>query len=488
MMNIADALDIHARARRDHPALIEGGSAIDYATLADRVRRTAAAILARDFAPNAPIGLCLADRTAHVVALMALARAGRLILPMDVRWTPAERQRVVDHFRPATIFVEAGEPLCEGVSAVVWDDAWEAETAATDPGRVFPLGPDLPLVLSLSSGTTGRPKGPVVTHGQFFRRFMTHWINLGLNGRDRFVCATPLYFGGGRTFTLSVLFAGGTVVLRPPPASAREVVDTVAETRATSLFLVPTQFRRLLDLSDEEVRPLRSLNLLLSSGAPLSIDERFAIRDRLCPNFHEYYASTEGGGVSLLGPDDLERHGGSVGRPVFAVETEVVDAQDVPLPPGETGWLRYRGPGVATGYHNDPEASTEAFRDGWFYPGDLAEIGRAGFVTLKGRGKDMILRGGVNIYPADIEATLTGHPAVAEAAVVAWPSSEMGEEIAAFVRLRRDVDPAELLAFCRDRLARYKWPKAVFPVDDLPRNSAGKVLKADLAQRLTPLP
>ena len=192
--------------------------------------------------------------------------------------------------------------------------------------------------------------------------------------------------------------------------------------------------------------------------------------------------------MSLLGPGDLEEHGASVGRPVFAVEAEVVDASDGPLAAGETGRLRYRGPGVATGYHGDPEASREAFRDGWFYPGDLAAIDREGFVTLKGRAKDMILRGGVNIYPADIEATLTGHPAVAEAAVVAWPSREFGEEIAAFVRLSAEVDPDELVAFCRERLARYKCPRAVFPVDDLPRNSAGKVLKAELASRLAPLP
>lgn len=487
MMGIADALDIHARSRPGHPALVEGAATLDHATFADRVRRTAAAIMARDLPADAPIGLCLYDRSAYVVALMALARAGRLILPMDARWSPDERQRLVDHFRPAAVLCEPGEPAIEGTRSVVWDEGWEAEIAAADPERDFPSDPNLPLVLSLSSGTTGRPKGPVVTHGQFFRRFMTHWINLGLNGRDRFVCATPLYFGGGRTFTLSVLFSGGMVVLRPPPFRARALVDTVVATGATSLFLVPTQFRRLLELSDDEVRPLRGLNLLLSSGAPLSPEERRAIRDRLCPNFHEYYASTEGGGVSLLGPGDLEAHAASVGRPVFAVEAQIVDASDAPLPAGETGRLRYRGPGVATGYHHDPEASLEAFRDGWFYPGDLAEIDREGFVTLKGRAKDMILRGGVNIYPADIEATLTDHPAVAEAAVVAWPSREFGEDIAAFVRLSGEATPDDLLAFCRARLARYKWPRAIFPVDDLPRNSTGKVLKAELARGLAPL-
>jgi acyl-CoA synthetase (AMP-forming)/AMP-acid ligase II len=487
MMNIADALDIHARARPDHPALIEGARSLDHRTFADLVRRTASALVALELPPDAPIGLCLNDRIEYVVALMALARAGRLILPMDARWSVGERQRVVDHFRPAIVLGEPGEPELANTRMLPWDAIWEQQLAVSDPEIAFPTGPDLPLVLSLSSGTTGRPKGPVVTHGQFYRRFMTHWINLGLNGRDRFVCATPLYFGGGRTFTLSVLFSGGTVILRPPPFSAEDLVETVASTGATSLFLVPTQYRRLLELSETAVAPLRGLNLLLSSGAPLSVEERRAIRDRLCPNFYEYYASTEGGGVSLLGPGDIEGHGTSVGRPVFAVETEVVDAEHKPLPAGEVGRLRYRGPGVATGYHNDLLASEEAFRDGWFYPGDLAEIDAGGFITLKGRAKDMILRGGVNIYPADIEAALTDHPAVAEAAVVPWPSREMGEEIAAFVRLSAPATTDEILAHCRARLSRYKWPKAAFVVDDLPRNSAGKILKAALAERLPAL-
>lgn len=486
-MNIADALDIHAQARPDHPALIEGGETIDHRAFAGEVRRTAAAIASLDIPPDAPIGVCLHDRADHVVALMGLARAGRLILPMDIRWSAAERQRVVDHFGPALVLAEPGEPALDGTRTIVCDTAWRQHVAAADPDRAFPTAPDQPLVLSLSSGTTGRPKGPVVTHGQFFRRFMTHWINLGLNGRDRFVCATPLYFGGGRTFTLSVLFSGGTVVLQPPPVAPEALIRTVADREATSLFLVPTQLRRLLELTDAEVAPLRRLNLLLSSGAPLSPDERRAIRDRLCPNFYEYYASTEGGGISLLGPADLDAHGDSVGRPVFAVEVEVVDEDDRPLPPGTTGRLRYRGPAVAAGYHNDPEASREAFRDGWFYPGDLAEIDAARYVTLRGRAKDMILRGGINIYPSDIEATLTAHPAVAEAAVVGWPSREFGEEIAAFVRLTGSATADDLMAFCRERLTRYKCPRATFIVDELPRNSAGKVLKAELAARLDPI-
>jgi acyl-CoA synthetase (AMP-forming)/AMP-acid ligase II len=349
----------------------------------------------------------------------------------------------------------------------------------------------MPLLLSLSSGTTGRPKGPVVTHQQFLRRFWTHWIDLGLNARETYVSATPMYFGGGRTFSMSLLFSGGTVVLFPPPYKAPELAAEIAKRNATSAFLVPTLLRRLLDLSEEECVPLRRMRLLLSSGAPLHPWERHAIRDRLCPNFHEYYASTEGGGVSLLRPEEMDRYPDSVGRPVFGVEVAILGDDDSPLPPGEVGRLAYRGPGVARGFHNDPAADAEAFLDGWFLPGDLAAVNEAGFVFLKGRRKDLIIRGGVNIYPVEVESVLLADSRLAEAAVVPWPSPDLGEEVAAYVVPRAGMTPpeeAELIALCASRLAPYKVPRGVFAVADLPRNSSGKVLKAALTTQLPPLP
>jgi acyl-CoA synthetase (AMP-forming)/AMP-acid ligase II len=478
-LNLADALDGHARSRPTHPALIEGACVTTYAALAARVRRIAAWILGLGLPEDQPVGVCLRDTAQHVAVLYALARAGRAILPLDVRWTLAEQQNVALHFGASLVLVEPDATPIPECRCAVPDELTDQAAA----GIAFGHDERAPFVLSLSSGTTGRPKGPLITHAHFLARFRTHWINLGLNGQDRFICATPLYFGGGRTFAMSVLFSGGTVVMLPPPWEPSELLACIAAERASSLFLVPTQLRRLLALSDAELAPLRTLNLLLSSGAPLSPEERVAIRDRLCPRFFEYYASTEGGGVSLLTPEDLGARATSVGRPVFGVDVEVVDETDRPMPPGEVGLLRYRGPGCATTYHRDPEASSEAFRDGWFYPGDLASLDAEGYVTLRGRQKDMIIRAGINIYPADVEAALNAHPAVAESAVVGVPSPEFGEEIAAFVRLNQPVGIDALLDFARARLPRPKWPRQIVVVEDLPRNSSGKVLKRELAQR-----
>ena len=487
-MNLADALAHHASARPDRAALVQQDRVIRYDALDALVRRWAAHLTAIGLTQGAVLGIALGDTMEHVLALYASARLGVVALPIDHRWTEAEKRAVVQRFGARLTLVEPGATIAE-VACTEVDAAFlhAVDTAPAD--LTFPAGAacaDLPLLLSLSSGTTGRPKGPRVTHGQFLRRFWTHWIDLGLNANDTYVSATPLYFGGGRTFAMSLLFAGGTVILFPPPWRAEDLVAEVARRQASSLFLVPTMLRRLLDLSDAAAAPLRALRLLLSSGAPLFAGERLAIRARLCAGFAEYYASTEGGGVSLLRAADMDRHGTSVGRPVFGVEVAILDAAGGRLPPGATGRLAYRGPGVATGFFDDADAG--AFHDGWFLPGDLAEVDADGFITLRGRSKDMIIRGGINIYPVEIEAVLAAHPAVADAAVVAWPARQRGEDIAAFVVLRATADPDILRAHCAERLAPYKVPRQVFIIAALPRNAAGKVLKPALVQQLPPLP
>jgi acyl-CoA synthetase (AMP-forming)/AMP-acid ligase II len=469
-LNITAPFSRHARATPDKPAIVHGSRTVLYRELDDLVRRAAAYLYARGFKTGEVVGVALKDSIDHVVLLCALARAGIVILPLDWRWTQEEQDRVVKHFGARAVLKEFFEDLPGSAPAQFPED-------------------DIPLVMSLSSGTTGRPKGPRLLHSQFLARFRVFWINLGFNSRDRFLSATPLYYGGGRTFTLATLHTGGTVHLLPPPYEPQALCEAVERARITSLFLVPTLIRRLLAIEDKHLLPLRKLRLLVSSGSALHPDERAEIRRRLCPAFIEYYSSTEGGGVSFLSPDDPERFGESVGRPVFGVEVQCVDESHRPLKAGEVGRIRYRGPAVADGFWNDPEASREAFRDGWWYPGDLGMLDEHGYLYLKGRAKDMIIRGGINIYPGEIEAVLQSHPAVADSAVVGWPSREFNEEVAAFVIPKQDqsIDSQELRTLCRARLAPYKVPKEVFVVQDFPRNALGKVIKTELSGRLPSL-
>lgn len=478
-MNLAEAIEINAKGRPDHVAIIEGERRLTYRELAAAIQAAAARLQAYGVERDDIVGLCLKDSSEHLIFLYALARIGAVILPMDVRWTEAEKLRVAAHFETKFILVEPDSDPVGDLQTLAWDALPEEKDGA---GAILP-GEDIPLLLSLSSGTTGRPKGPRITHTQMLRRFWTHWINLGLNSTDRYVSATPLYFGGGRTFAMSVLFSGGTVILFPPPFDAADLCAELDRVSATSTFLVPTQLRKLLTQDIASLAPVGKLRLLISSGAPLDGEERVAI-SKLCANFVEYYASTEGGGISLATPDTRRLQPNAVGRPVFGVEVEVVDNDHTPLRAGEIGRFRYRGPGVATGYFRDEDIDRETFRDGWFYPGDLAEIDDAGHVILRGRAKDMIIRGGVNVYPGEIETILREHPSISEAAVVGWPSQRLGEEVAAFIVQAEPVDDTDLKLWCTERLAPYKLPKAFFRVEDLPRNSAGKVLKAELAAGL----
>jgi acyl-CoA synthetase (AMP-forming)/AMP-acid ligase II len=486
-LNLTAPFPHHARALADKPAIVDGERVVTYRDLDPLVRRTAAHLYSLGLAEGDVAGVALKDSTDHLVILCALARAGIVILPIDWRWTPAEQERVAQHFGARAILVEPGRPRPAGFDCIEVDATWNEKVGRESPARKFPEG-DIPLLMSLSSGTTGRPKGPRIRHGQFMARYRVFWINLGFNSQDRFLSATPLYYGGGRTFPLVMLYMGGTVYMYPPPYEPEALCDAVARHRITNLFLVPTLIRRLLTLKDEQLEPLKKLRLLLSSGSALHPDERRTIRAKMCAGFIEYYSSTEGGGVSSLTSEDPERFGDSVGRPVFGVDVECVDEAHQPLPPGKVGRIRYRGPAVADGFWNDPEASRESFRDGWWYPGDLGMLDEHGYLYLKGRSKDMIIRGGINIYPGEVEAVLQSHPAVADSAVVGWSSREFNEEVAAFVILKNAVDPAELRDLCRSQLAPYKVPKEVFVVQEFPRNALGKVIKTDLSKSLAPLP
>lgn len=490
--NLADALSQHARNRPQHIALIDGEKRLTHFELDALVTLGARKLLSSGLRPGDVVGVNLNDHWGHVVIMWACIRAGLVLLPLDSRWTDSERRAVVKHFGAVRVIREPSAIVNE-VKALVWQTlidegfvAPEHETTDTlaQTADLDEIGLDSPLLLSLSSGTTGRPKGPRITHRHFLRRFWTHWINLGLNANSRYVCATPLYFGGGRTFVLSVLFAGGTVALCPPPFDPKTLAGVVEAQTANALFLVPTQLRRLLREPHEVKTVFQQLDLLIASGAPLQPNERIAILEQLCPNFCEYYASTEGGGISLCTAEDFQKRPGSVGRAIFGVEIEVVDEDEIPLPPFTVGLLRYRGPGVATNFFQDPEQTAAHFRDGWFHPGDLAEIDTEGYVYLRGRAKDMIIRGGINIYPNEIEDVLMRLAPLQECAVFGAPDEDMGEIVACAWVGPEALAQGDLEAHCRKHLSPYKIPTRWLRLNELPINSGGKVLKAALRDRL----
>ena len=479
-MNLADLIASHARNRPTDPALVEDGQTITCIEAEQRVSALARWLHELGVRAGSVAGLCLRDSADHLLMHFAVARLAAVILPMDHRWSNAEKHDIARAFNASVVIQDPGAEPLAGIRCAFLDKA-----CASLPPAVLPApltDPSQPLLISLSSGTTGRPKGAVVTHGQMYERFVNQWVTLSLNMSDRFICVTPLYFGAARSFCMSALAAGGVVILDPPPHDSGELAAAINRSAATVCFLVPTQMRRLLADAPEDGRLLLPrLRLLIFGGSIVGADEALKIRGRLTPNLASYYATSEGGGISVLHPRDFAEHGDTVGRGTFRVEVEVVDDDDQVLPQNEVGRLRFRGPGVATVFLDEEGVRQHSPAAGWFYPGDLGSLDSAGFISLRGREKDLIIRAGINVYPAEIERVLAAHPAVREAAVTGRPSAVHGEDIAAFVVAGTPVGADDLLAWCKARLAPYKLPREIHFLPEMPKTNFGKVRKSDIA-------
>jgi acyl-coenzyme A synthetase/AMP-(fatty) acid ligase len=295
--------------------------------------------------------------------------------------------------------------------------------------------------------------------------------------RHRYLSASPLAFSAGRNYCLTHLIKGHTVILHPSLFTAEEYVEAINRHRASVGFVVPTVVRWLLDL-------LPGVEVLMCGGAPLRADEKRAMLAYVTPNFYEFFGTVATGPISFLRPNEMAVNSESDGRPAAGWEVAIVDESDGPVPPGDTGRLRARGPALASGLVGASAGNSEGFRDGWYYTGDLAALGADGFLYLRGRATDMILRGGSNVHPDEIEAVLVEHPAVAEAAVVGRPSRDLGEEVVAFAVVRDGVEAEALINHCRKRLTAFKVPCEIILVPDLPHTSFGKVDRKRLRSSL----
>src|SRR5262245_51922268 len=342
-LNAADAIFHNARRRPSHAAIVDGACTITYAELAALVAKTAGHLETIGVGPGDIVGVALGDDAGHIVAMLAIAWLGAVILPMDVRWTAQEKHRIAAHFGARLVLVpEGGEPLAD-IETVALFRSWRQGVAAHAGDGGFVRRREQPLLLSLSSGTTGTPKGPMVTHGHTLSRLFIYTFSLTFNEADRFITATPLYFGGARYMTMAYLFMGATVVLFPAPYEPEQLAQAVNEQHITSLFLVPTLLRRLLDMPKSSLPLLPGVRLLISSGAALYAEERRRIMRELCPNFFNFYSSSEGGGISLLRPEYPDAASLSVGKVVFGAEVQIIDEQHKEVAPGAIGAIRYRG-------------------------------------------------------------------------------------------------------------------------------------------------
>ncbi len=486
----------------DKPAMIDQERILTYRALRDRVGAAAGGLSALGVRRGDRIAILSVNRAEFIEVLFAAARLGALLVPLNWRLSAPELAFQVGDSRPSVLVVDPAlqtladalrrEPAARTLEQVVsFDDGGDAAGTvsyaellahpASSPQGTF----DDPLLIMYTSGTTGRPKGAVLTQATQFWNSVNIGVAVGLTERDVTLNMLPMFHTGGiGLFTLPSLHTGATAVLLRAfdPAAAVRLIETHG---VTAIFGVPAVYLALLQSEEFQRADLRGVRFSCGGApCPLPIIEAFRDRGLL---FQQGYGLTETAPTfALLPAADAFRKAGSVGKPAIHVEARVVDENGGDVAPEQVGEVWVRGPNLFSGYWERPDADAEAFTpDGWFRTGDLARIDAEGFLYIVDRRKDMLISGGENVYPAEVEDVLYRHPAVAEVAVIGVSHERWGEVPKAIVVLKpgRTTTAEELIGFCEGRLGHYKIPKAVAFTEALPRNAAGKVLKRVLREQ-----
>jgi len=483
-MNLVQPILNHARTRPHAPALVDGEREIRFGELAGLVFRTASHLAALGVVPGDRVGLCLRDGWEHVVTLLAVARMGAVIVPLNWRAAPAETSGLAAALSVKLALVDSESARALDCTVVPVDARWHRSVAEHEPLSALPDDWHAPLDVAATSGSTGAPKLSLATHLQNYCG-AAGWIELmALSGRHRYLSTLPLYFAGGRRALFLHLLRGDCVLLYGSLVNGPDFVEAAAKLRATVAVVVPSLARDLLAIAGD-VPLLPGLAMLMSGGAPLFAEEKRAALKKLSPNFCEAYGTSETNTISLLRSADIDAHGDSVGQPHSLVDIQVVDEDDRPLAVGEVGKLRLRGPSLASPLPAPGHPIHPGFRDGWYYPGEIGALDDQGYIYLTGRAAELIIRHGAKIYPAEVEAVLQQHPDVLECAVIGHRAPSNEEEVIAFLVSRRPVEFAAIVAHCRSHLAPAKRPQHIHFVETLPKNPSGKIDKPALAKLLT---
>jgi acyl-CoA synthetase (AMP-forming)/AMP-acid ligase II len=496
-----DQLRFMAGRHRDEVAYrdLGAGSALTFGQWEEESNRLARGLVARGVAAGdrASIYLPAEEVLRWIVAYAAVHKAGAVAVPTNTRLSPRELAVILGHCEavamvtcrellPTALEVRREVPTLQlvvsaggsGNDIVAYDDALDADGSAFQ----VPVGIDDLADVMYTSGTTGLPKGVAVRHK-----------NVAMIPNNEPVWSATGWLHGAPMFT----FAGIAFIYNPmkmgmagfylPKFDAGRWLELVERERPMMTMLVPAMAELLVAHPDFEKRDLSSLVAVSIGSAPLAPQTLLAMQERLPDaSVSNSYGMTEAGPAYIVMPqEEVTKRIGSVGKPIPPMEIKIVDDTDAECPAGEVGELLTRMPGVQREYYRDPEATAQTWTpDGWLRSGDLGYVDNDGFLYLVGRKKDLIIRGGHNIYPTDIEAVIHEHPAVQEAAVVGVPHAVLGEDVAAFVVTKPGValDADDLQSFCAERLADYKRPRQVSFVAELPRNATGKVMKHRLVE------
>ncbi|MFZ5609350.1 MAG: acyl-CoA synthetase [Pseudomonadota bacterium] len=497
--NVGQILSERARLSPRLEAIVDLGQGVryDYQALEHRANRLAHGLRGAGIMPGARVGLLMANGHHYIEAYYALAKMGAIAVMLNWRLTPAELDYIVNDCAVSAILytddltdlANALKPLAAGVER--WLAASDFTSLCKEDAIAPPaseVGGKDPVFIMYTSGTTGRPKGAVMSHAASIAWHHSAVTTSDTQYGERVYTVAPLFHIAGIAIIKLAIMRGMTNVIDVAFDPDR-AWDVLAAERVNIAFFVPAMLNFMLKSPLAWRRDLKAFRGILVGAAPVPVNLIAPYSARGIKIYQVYGATETHGGICLMPPEDALAKAGSTGKAYFGMDVRVVDGAGCDVPPGVPGEVITRGPHLLTAYWNKPEATAKALRDGWFHLGDIAEVDEDGFIYIRDRLKDMIISGGENIYPAEVEDVILSHPAVREVAVIGQPSEKWGESPVAIVVLKAGVAQeeaalaADIIAFCKGRLARYKQPKAVEFIDEIPRNPSGKALKRLLRQR-----
>lgn len=491
MTNFAQQLSAAASEHDDHPAMKLDDLVLSYQVLDVASAHAAGLLRSHGIEAGDRVGMQVPNVPYFPVVYFGALRLGAVVVPMNPL---LKRREVAYHLSDSGArlivgwhdFGDAGAGGAEEAGAesiIITPGEFERSVGEAEPlGEVVQRADDDPAVIVYTSGTTGTPKGATLTHANLNSTATVGRDLIDAGPHTVAVGSLPLFHVFGMSAIMNVtIHAHGLLTLIPrfDPAKVLEVIE---RDRATTFGGVPTMFAALLHHPNRERHDASSINLCVSGGAPMPGEILRGFDEAFGAKVLEGYGLSESTGMGTFNTPDRERKPGSIGVPIGGTEIRLVDDDDHDVPAGEPGELVMRGPFVMKGYWNREEATAEVMRGGWFHTGDIATVDEDGYYFVVDRKKDLIIRGGYNVYPREVEEVLYTHPAVREAAVLGVPHPSLGEEVGAAVALKEGAEatPDELRDYVKERVAAYKYARTVWIVEELPKGPTGKILKREV--------
>jgi long-chain acyl-CoA synthetase len=497
-VNLSQLLMDSARRCPGHPAIRFQGQTITYEMMNRRVDSLAHGLKRMGLKPGQVCVLMMPSSLNWALTYYALAKLGAVVVPVNPLFKRGELEHIF-HDSRAQAFIGHGDYLEQPrvtmagmrslpLRIVDSDHPPAGFTRLSDcliAGEAFPAfdtGDDDPFAVIYTSGTTGLPKGAVLTHQNLMADARLVGNLRHTEPGDVVLSVLPLFHIYGQTHSLNISILYGLTIRMWERFEAEEVMAAVEEEESSILYAVPTMVNRLVELGSVTPPKRSSLRFVISGGASLPVEVLHKFEDIFETTIYESYGLTECAPTCVENPFGRPTKPGSIGLPVPGFEARIVDVDDHDLPPGEVGELLISGPAVMKGYLNQPGATAEALRGGWLHTGDLARFDEEGYIYIVDRRKELIIRGGYNVYPREIEEILYTHPGVVEAAVVGVPHKDLGEEVAAVLVMRPGAETTEedIRRYVKDRVAPYKYPRLIKFIDELPKTATGKIFKRSI--------